>query len=331
MNRYFFALLLFLSGGLSASHAQGREDSLLLAQMVSSPNLIKGKAYLVETEEQYSSPEFGISRLVKEGETPLFDARGELVNGVPYTEFGNNLIVFNAVKAGRTTIAVQEVKNGKIKVEKRKQDGYVVSFSCDGLNYCAYTGSESPSRGYYNLIEADLLNKANELLVGKTLYTQTAAWLDSASNRAGRPNPQPAREGTFKYYPVTVTRVVNDYDNKYLVFFKPQNQDGECCFVNIELTGKEANLFRYFTSKNPQNRFPDISQERWEQIMAQNVKQGFTSDEVRTAYGSPDETHTENENETWVYYNLNKKDYAVTFKDGVVNKVVSQTSTYHYY
>lgn len=330
MNRYFFTLILLLLGGLSISQAQSREDSLLLTQLVSSSNLIAGNTYLVETDKRYSSPEFGKSQLLKEGETPVFDARGELVNGVPYAEFGNNPIVFNAVRADKVTIEIEEIKNGKAKVVRKKLEGYIASFTCGGLNYCAYTGSDSPSRATYDLIEADLLDKANELLVGKTLYTRTASWLDRTTNRAGRPDPQPAREGTFKYYPVTITRVVNDYDNMYLVFFEPRNKDGEYCFVNISLGGTGTNLFDYFSFENPQDGYPDIPQEHWELIMAQKVKQGFTPHEVRTAYGDPDETLTENENETWVYYNLNKKDYTVAFKDGVVDKVVSQTSTYYY-
>ena len=140
------------------------------------------------------------------------------------------------------------------------------------------------------------------------------------------------REGTCKYCPVTVTRVVNDYDEKYIVLFKQNNQGDEYAFGNVVFDKDYKgflNFARYFTFTNPQEKYPNIPQERWEQIMAQKVRKGFTPDEVKIAYGKPDEVYTEDDNETWVFYNLNKKDYAITFKDGVVDKVESQTSTYY--
>lgn len=315
MNKHFFILIVCLLGGWSAAQAQNKEDSLLLRQLVSSPDLIEGKAYFVETNEQNSSPEYRKSQLVREKETPLFDARRQLTNGLPYNEFGNKPIVF------------QKQKMGKVKVGTETVPCFILSFTCGDRKYASYEFRESLSRATYNLVEADLVNRVNELLAGKTLYTQSANWF--AWRTAPKGEPAPVREGTYKYNPVSVTRVVNDYDDKYLVFFKPLNQDGEYCFINIELTGDRADIFRYFTFANPQEKHPGISQEHWELIMAQKVKQGFTPDEVKIAYGEPDETYTENDDDTWVYYNLNKKDYAVTFKEGIVEKVISQTSTYY--
>jgi hypothetical protein len=109
------------------------------------------------------------------------------------------------------------------------------------------------------------------------------------------------------------------------VFFKPNNQDKEYRFSQVELDSNEPDFTRYFTFNNPQDRYPHISQERWEQITALNVRKGFTAEEVRIAFGNPRRIYTEDDDETWFYTNINRRDYVVSFKDGVVDRVVSQT------
>jgi hypothetical protein len=289
--------------------------------MTSNPKLIEGKAYYFELDKQYSSPEYSKTLLLKEKDTPVFDIREQLSNGLPFAEFGNKPILFKGVQ------------EGKVKVGDQIRLCFILSFTCDNKKYSAYEFAESLLRARYNLIEAELLNKANKLLVGKTLYTKSANWL-KYNEEEMRSNLKivPVREGTCKYCPVTVTRVVNDYDDKYIVLFKPVNQENEYCFESITFDPEyksSFNFIRYFTFANPQEKYPNISPERWEQIMNQKVRKGFTPDEVKIAYGKPNEVSAENDDETWIYYNLNKKDYAITFKDGIVEKVISQTSTYY--
>jgi hypothetical protein len=185
-------------------------------------------------------------------------------------------------------------------------------------------------RSYYKLVEADFIHGLNKLLVGQTLYTKSANWLKYNEDRLNSNSKTvPVREGTCKYCPVTVTRVVNDYDDKYLVLFKQHNEGNEYAFGNVIFDKNERsnlNFMRIFTFTNPHEAYPGIPQERWEQIMLQNVRQGFTPEEVKIAYGEADATYAENDDETWVYYNLNNRDYAIIFKDGAVEKTVSQTS-----
>ncbi|MCL2651175.1 MAG: hypothetical protein FWD60_09165 [Candidatus Azobacteroides sp.] len=319
MNIRFFTLTLFLLGTLSTIQAQCKQDSLFLQQMVGNSKLIEGKAYFFQTDKQHSSPEYNKSRLIKEKDAPVFDFNEQLTNGLPFNEFGNKPIVF------------KNVKMGEVKIGTETRPCYILSFTCDKQNYCAYEFRESSQRETYNLIEADILNNANKLLVGKTLYTKSANWFKYDETKINSNlELEPVREGTCKYCPVTVTRVVNDYDDMYLVLFKPDNQEEEYCFINIKLgKGVKSDFVHFLTFANPREKYSDISQERWEQIMSQKVKKGFTPDEVKIAYGKPDEVYTEDDNETWVFYNLNKKDYSITFKDGLVDKVASQTSTYY--
>ena len=319
MNKSFFTLILLILGGAFVVKAQSKEDSLFLGQIVSSsPKLIEGKTYFFETDKYHSPSK---SLLIKEKETPEYNFQEQLTNGSPYADFGNQPIKFKGVKTGQ------------VKVGTTNRPCFILSFSCGKENYRAYEFSESLLLARYDLIEADLLNKVNKLLVGKTLYTKSANWLRYNEDKINSNfKTEPVREGTCKYCPVTVTRVVNDYDEKYLVLFKPNGEDAEYCFGNVifDKDNKSSLSFiRYFTFSNPQDEHRDIPQERWERIMAQKVRKGFTPEEVKIAYGKPDEVFSEDDDEAWIFYNLNKKDYKIEFKDGVVEKVVSLTSRYY--
>jgi len=325
MNKQFYSFIFFLLGGIITIQAQSRQDSLFMQQMVSSPTLIEGKAYYFEIVKQHSSPEYSKSLLINEKDTPEFDRRDGLVNGLPFADFKDMPVVFKKITAD------------KVKVGTETRPCFKLLFTCNKKNYCAYEFSTSLLRSRYNLIEADFLNKANELLVGKTLYTKSANWLEyDESNINSNAKIRSVREGTCKYCPVTVTRVVNDYADYYLILFKPENQNEEYCFGNIALDKNESNtsyrfdfaFTHYLTFENPRNQYPDVSDERWGQIMSQKVRKGFTPDEVKIAYGKPDDIYSEDDDETWVFLNKNKTDYIITFKDDIVDKVVSRTSRY---
>ena len=327
MNKHFFSLILFLLGGFITVQAQCKQDSLLFQHLLktgSSPKLVVGKTYYFEISKQHSSPEYSKSLLIKEKDTPKFIKdnrlinRYQLVNALPYTEFGDNPIVLKK-------ITMDTVNTGMGTVPC-----FILTFTCNKQNYRSFEFSESSVREWYNLYEADIFNEANKLLDGKTLYTKSANWL-KYNEKEINSNLEltNVREGTCKYCPVTVTRVVNQYNNDFLILFKPENQNEEYCFSNIQLNTMESDFFHYFTLENPHEKYPNISQEHWDLIMAQKVKKGFTPEEVKIAYGEPEEVSSENDDETWIYYNLNKKDYQISFKDGVVDKVLSQTSQYY--
>ncbi len=320
MNKQITLLIFFFCVGTLAMRAQSKQDSLFLSRIVSNPELVEGKAYLLETEKQKLSSEHGKSRFIKASDEPAFDLRGELTNSLHYSVFGDSPITYNGFKTE------------KVKIDKEKYDCAVLSFTCKGQQYKAYDpGFTKPhSRLYYRLIEADLLKELQTQLVGKTFYTRTANWWQYDETRMNSNlKLTKAEEGTCKYCPVTVTRVVNNYNDYYIVLFRQGAQGREYCFDDIEIndkTGISTDFMRYFTFENPKARYPKISAERWEQIKRQKITKGFTPEEVKAAYGKADEVMTENDDETWVYYNHGGKDYAVYFKGGVVDKVVSQTT-----
>ncbi len=308
--------------GIFSLQAQCKQDSLFLKQMISNPKLIESKSYFFETERQHSDPQFGKSGLIKAKDTPTFNSRGELTNGIPYATFGNKPITFKGTKTD------------KVEINNEKLLCLVLSFTCDGEQYKTYEVGYAEPRGrnYYKLIEADFLKEAQKQLIGKTLYTKTAKWEQYNENEMNS-NRKLSKiedgESACKYCPVVITRIDNDYDDKYIVLFKKGNQGKEYCFGNVTFNYAEINSFlnftRYFTFENPQTKHPTISQERWDEIMNQKIKKGFTPEEVKIAYGKPDDVVTEDDDETWIYYNYCRKDYAITFKNGIVDKVVSQS------
>ena len=315
-----YALLLVVEG----VHAQSKQDSLFLQKFNPGTELVKGKSYVFETDKQHSSPEYGKSMLVKADADPEFDMRGDIVNGEPFASFKNKILVF------------KETKQDKVKIGEKEYLCLVIQFTCDGKKYNAYEIQYANPRvcAYYDLVDADFLNEIRKQLVGKTLYTRSAKWWKYNEDKLNSNHKyQKVSGGTCKYCPVTITRVENDYDEKFVVLFRREGQNDEYCFDNVIFNSKKMGSFlsfdTYFTFENPQNKYPEISQERWEQIMSQKVKQGFTPEEVKVAFGDPDEKYTENDDETWVYYNKNGNDYAISFKDNIVDKVRSQTSNYY--
>lgn len=325
MNKQILLLTMSLFAGTFIAQAQSKQDSLFLQQpqLISNPLLIKGKAYLLETEKQKSTSEYRKSRFLRDKEKPIYFDNGDLANGVPFAVFGSHPIVYNGSKTD------------KIKIGKKKYPCQILSFTCNGQKYQTYELGldESISERRYSLMDADYLKQLETLLAGKTLYTKTARWDTYHEDRMNsNAKLTRAEENTCKYCPVTVSRVVQDYDDKYIVLFRKENQDEEYCFGGVVFEGKISafsNFTRYFTFENPQIHHPEVTQERWEQIMAQAPKKGFTANEVKIAFGKPDETTSEDEDETWIYYNHNKKDYAITINNGIVTKVVSQSSRYY--
>ena len=320
MNKQFYLFIFSLLGGLITIQAQSKQDSLFIRQMITNPTLIKGKAYYFEIEKQHSPLEYSKSLLIREKDTPEFDRRNELVNGLPFAHFKDMPVVFKKVTIDKVTVGTEI------------RPCFKLLFTCNKQNYCAYEFSKNLLRVRYRLIEADLLNKANKLLVGKTLYTKSPNWFVYDEKKLNSNlKISPVREGTCKYCPVTITRVVNNNSNNFLILFKPENQDEEYCFADVVLDSSKSNFYSYYTFENPRNQYPDISEERWGQIMSQKVRKGFTPDEVKIAYGKPDEIYGEDDDETWFFKNINRAEYAITFKDGIVDKVVSQTLHYQFF
>ena len=321
MKRIVFLMAVALLLGVSVVYAQSEQDVKFLQKFTPSAELIEGKSYLFETVKRHTSPEYGKSKLIKSDGKPEINRRGELTNGEPFASFGEKPLVYKGTKQGK----VKKVDNEVLCL--------ILEFTCDGKKYYAYeTENASPRKCvYYDLIDAEFMKNVEKQLVGKTLYTRTAFWLkynEDKMNSNLKLTKVP--DGTCKYCPVTITRIDNDSDDVFIVMFRKEGQKEEYCFGNVifdsNKIGKSFSFDRYFTFENPKNEYPDISQERWEQIMNMKVRKGFTPEEVKIAYGEPDNKFTENDDETWIYYSVNGHAYGISFKDNIVDNVKSITT-----
>ena len=323
MKRILILAACALFIGVLCVQAQSEQDAQFLKKFNPGTELVNGKTYLFELEKQLSSPEHNKSMFLKAESKPEFNRRGEVTNGEPYASFKDKTLVYKGSKQDKVTI------------DDKERLCLVVQFTCDGKKYNVYETEYANPRPltYYKLVEADILNEIRKQLVGKTLYTRTSSWWKFNADKVNSNlKYEKVTNGVCKFCPVTITRIESDYKDKFIVMFRKEGQSEELCFNNVTFDSKKIgetfSFDRYMTFENPQKNYPNISQENWEQIMNMKVKQGFAPEEVKVAYGEPDETFTENDDEVWVYINIGGKDYAVFFKDNVVDKVRSQSTTY---
>lgn len=131
------------------------------------------------------------------------------------------------------------------------------------------------------LIDMDEVEHYAHQLVGKRVYVTTPLWYDQTNGQptAGR-----------QYIPVTITSV--QPGNKSLplkVVFRDEGK-GTVAFVWMSTPGsvmRSREFDAMFSLRNPRDNYPNISDERWNQIVLQQVSNGMTKEECRLAKGSP--------------------------------------------
>ena len=318
MKRVVILMVSALFYSIIGVEAQSEQDIKFLQKLTPVAELVKDKSYVFETVKRHTEPKYGKSKLIKAESQPEINRRGELTNGEPFASFGDKLLVFKGTKQDKV------IKDGNEVL------CLVIQFTCDGKKYNAYETEKANPRGlsYYNLVDVAFMKNIEKQLVGKTLYTKRAFWLKyNEDEMNSNLKLTKVQDGTCKYCPVTITRIDDDYSDAFIVLFHKEGQKEEYCFGNVRFDSKKIgesfSFDRYFTYENPKTNYPDISQERWEQIMNMKVRKGFTPEEVKIAYGDPDDKYTENDDEIWFYENVNENAYAISFKENIVDNVKS--------
>jgi len=318
---------LFLEG----TKAQCLQDTLFQRQLKWNPKeFVVGEKYTLQSGKKNSkSDEYGKSPLVKANEVPEFDHSGQPLNAIYYNEIGNSKLTFLGLTEDETYVIGEATFLFN-----------VLNFECEGKHYKYFKTNRINNTDvsqyadilYNNLISLSILEKIEETLVGKTMYVLIPVWFkDKRKSRSI--NLPLAEDNTCKYCPVEITAVEKDYADQFTVYFKRQNSDEIFCFPYLMFGEKELhssmNFLRKMTFEDPKNKYPKISNKKWEIIQEQRIEKGLTTEEVKIAFGKPDEIHTKNGNDTWVYYNSNEKDYVVTFKKGkVIEYYIGPASRY---
>lgn len=160
------------------------------------------------------------------------------------------------------------------------------------------------------MVDLSLVNKAKQLLTGKTLYIMSPYRYDS-QNRAinGR-----------KYIKVTVNNAVAG-NADYPIRVNLTDIDNKT-FSVLMTTGTDRSSTRNFSTlfsmTDPRLRHQSITDENWEAITYSRLKPYMTRDEARLAIGSPaeiDRGHSySSAYERWVYPNGTY----IIFEDGII-------------
>lgn len=326
-KQLLFSVLLFLLSGISLN-AQCLQDTLFQSHLIQDAQFITGKVYLLQKREQNRPPsEYSRSPFVKVKETPEFDYKGEVTNSIHYSEIGDRPITFLGQYEDQTFI----IGNDTI-------DFNVTHFEINGERYQSFINtsrrknrniSVKVSPLYRYLTEQSFTEEIRDALVGKTVYTLSAKWMQyNDKEKNSNLEFTYAEDNTYKYYPVKITSVINDYDNKFIIYFQPEGLDKTYCFTNVTF-GKEElrssmNFRNRMTFQDPRKNHPKISNKQWKNIQSQAIEKGMTTEEVKIAFGNADEEYETNGDDIWIYYNVNNKDISITFRKGKVHEYVTR-------
>lgn len=148
-------------------------------------------------------------------------------------------------------------------------------------------------------IELSLVEAARQRLKGNTYYTVTSAWLDTTAT------PYTGR----KFVPVTITDVMAGNDIHPIALMMTDEKGNPFMFyLSVGDKSNETRSFaRLFSLTDPHLRYPAITDEIWQLIIAGRVATDMTREECRLALGAPDNVdRTPGYNilrEIWTYSN----------------------------
>jgi len=297
-------------------YAQCVQDTLFQHNLDWAEEFIIGKKYGLQHEKTRRKDR---SPFVKANEAPEYlYLDKEPINAVNYDEIGDSPLVF----LGQEDDEIFIIRGDTILFA-------VLRFECNAKQYRTFRiQTRNKQTSWYNnplrnnLVDLEFVEKIEEALVGKTVYVLTAKWFkDRRTYNAV--NLYLAEGNICKYCPVQIVAVENSNSDYFDVYFKSQGNDDTFCFVNMQFGEKRLktsnNFYKRMTFENPRGKFPKISDKKWKAIQEQKIEKGLSIEEIKIAFGKPDEEFNKNGDDIWVYYNNNEKDYVLTFKKGKVS------------
>ena len=147
-----------------------------------------------------------------------------------------------------------------------------LTFTSDGINEpMTYS---LPAGDYPQIpftVEQSLVNHANLLLNGRTLYVLTAERMNGVVGN--------------KFSAVRVTDVTTGDEDMPLVVRFREIASGDSSAIRLSLSGSRT-FSNSFSITDPHKAYPNISDEMWQQIRSGQVCEGMTREECRLALGS---------------------------------------------
>lgn len=151
------------------------------------------------------------SPFLDKNQNPKYDEMNNLLNGISYRELKGKKIIFTGI-----------VNNEYL-------------FNIHGREYKIIVANKSQlaNREFYNLFDADYVQKIKKGLEGKTLFTQTSEWIYKTKDKNDyevNTTYEIENDKSCQFCPVTITHVEKEQSNDYAVYFKHENDPQEYKF-----------------------------------------------------------------------------------------------------
>lgn len=159
------------------------------------------------------------------------------------------------------------------------------------------------------LVDMDVVNRADSLLRGRSLWPRNAVWLDPTAL-----TPVKAQ----RFVEVNADSVVagNEYFPCRLLFTDATGRRG-CVLFDPSPSSSRSFSSQFFIS-NPRDRYRQITDERWAEVCAGRISAGMTKEEARLSLGAPRNVVTEPDYskliELWSY----SDGVLLRFEDGIL-------------
>ena len=179
------------------------------------------------------------------------------------------------------------IYEGMVEASPWRKGTVNLEFTCEERKYYFKTGKsrEEIMNSSYTpllpmLVSDEDISKARQLLVGKTLYTRPATWVDSIGNTSSN----------RRYCPVKIVDIQpGNSIYPIALVFKDETSSTYRIFGSLTQTSRmqAATFDRLFTFDNPRCSYKDIPDKHWRLITLGRVTEGMTKEECRLSLGSP--------------------------------------------
>ena len=178
--------------------------------------------------------------------------------------------------------------------------GFTTRLGADGNDYVWLTFSDGENAYNFNtgkreneamkeilsdalpmMVDLGMIHQASLLLSGKKLWTRTALWYNSEGDRI---------EGK-KFVPVNIKSVQpGTMVFPIKVVFTDENNEDATLFLNFGHSPTDSRSFSHiFSLSDIRKKYPSISDEVWELICSEKIRNGMTKEECRLSLGNPTE------------------------------------------
>lgn len=245
---------------------------------------------------------------------------------IPKNEKNNKVFYFEGIDTVRVSLSIPGTFKTLLHFNFVSSDS--ISY------YYEYTKSINdacnPENKLYGLIFLNDVDKARNLLIGKTLY------INENMRKTGNDDLYFGK----KYVPVKIVNIGICEDKIGLYKFIFTDGDSKEYYVNCRLSGTndymedyELSIYSHsnptfdkmFSFKDPKLKYPQISNINWKLIQKGEIKIGMTKLECELSYGYPDRVNETNnkygKSEQWVYeYSIGSKVY-LYFRNGRLTSI----------